>query len=55
VLGRKVTTLVEPSFESNMGSTHVVFDGTNYASGIYFYSMIVDGVLFDTKTMIMVK
>jgi hypothetical protein len=55
VSGKKVATLMDPSVESPYGTTHIVFDGTNYASGVYFYSMFVDGALVDTYKMVMVK
>jgi hypothetical protein len=33
----------------------VFFNGTNFPSGIYFYTLYVDGALTDTKKMVLVK
>lgn len=55
VLGRKIQTLIEASEFSNVGTSHVVFDGTNYPSGIYFCRMFMDGELIDVKKMVLVK
>jgi hypothetical protein len=52
MLGRKVTTLVNEQKEP--GYYEVKFDGTNYASGMYFYK-IEAGNFTDTKKMILIK
>jgi hypothetical protein len=57
VTGRVVATLVnqKQSTVNGTGIYEVAFDGTNYSSGIYFYSLIVDDKLIDTKKMILLK
>lgn len=51
--GREAATLVNRKM--NPGMYEAVFDGSEYSSGIYFYSLIIDGKAVDTKRMIMVK
>ncbi|MBI3365891.1 MAG: T9SS type A sorting domain-containing protein [Ignavibacteriae bacterium] len=53
VLGREVTTLVD-EFE-HAGYKSVTFDGTNFASGLYFYRLHAKGKFTDTKKMMLVK
>ncbi|MCY7360481.1 MAG: SBBP repeat-containing protein [Ignavibacteria bacterium] len=53
VLGNEVATLINE--RKNAGSYEVEFDGSNFSSGIYFYSLTVDGNLIDTKKMILLK
>ena len=53
VLGNEVAELVNE--KQNAGSFSVEFDGSGFASGIYFYSLITDGVIIDTKRMILLK
>ncbi|MGH2574806.1 MAG: T9SS type A sorting domain-containing protein [Ignavibacteria bacterium] len=53
LLGRKVETLVNEV--SNVGSSHVVFRGDNYSSGVYIYRMYVDGEFIDARKMVLVK
>ncbi|MBK9331103.1 MAG: T9SS type A sorting domain-containing protein [Ignavibacteria bacterium] len=53
VLGNEVAELVNE--KQNAGSYSVEFDGSGFASGIYFYSLITDGVIIDTKRMILLK
>jgi len=53
VLGNEVRTLV--SGKQNAGEYEATFDGSNLASGIYFYKLITDGVVVDTKKMLLVK
>ncbi len=38
---------------NNNGS--IIFDGSKFNSGIYYYSLIVDGKKIDTKTMVLIK
>ena len=52
VLGRLVTTLVNG--EELAGSKTVTFDATNYASGIYFYTLTA-GSYKDTKKLVLAK
>ncbi len=51
--GREAATLVNRKM--NPGMYEAVFDGSEYSSGIYFYSMIIDGKAIDTKRMILLK
>jgi tetratricopeptide (TPR) repeat protein len=52
VLGREVTMLVNQV--ASKGKHSVVWDGTNYASGIYFYSITFKGETINKK-MLLVK
>jgi flagellar hook assembly protein FlgD len=52
MLGKKVATLVNEQKEA--GYYDIKFDGTNYASGMYFYK-IEAGNFTDTKKMILIK
>lgn len=60
VLGKEVATLINE--KKNTGSYEVEFDarlsawqGSILPSGVYFYSLIADGRLVDTKRMILLK
>jgi hypothetical protein len=51
-LGREIDVLVNE--EMKPGSYQVKWDGTNYASGIYYYSLTA-GDFKQTKTMVLIK
>jgi hypothetical protein len=53
VTGKEIIKLADKEYKA--GSYEVSFDGSKYSSGIYFYSLIVDGKLIDTKKMILIK
>ncbi|MFA7362057.1 MAG: hypothetical protein WC139_13575 [Candidatus Kapaibacterium sp.] len=53
VNGREAATLVNTKL--NPGMYEAVFDGSEYSSGIYFYSLIIDGKAVDTKRMMLLK
>ncbi len=53
VLGNEVATLVDE--KKNPGSYEVEFDASNFPSRIYFYTLSVDGSVFDSKRMILLK
>ncbi|MBK7447482.1 MAG: SBBP repeat-containing protein [Ignavibacteria bacterium] len=53
VLGSEVVTLINES--KTVGSYEVEFDATGFPSGIYFYSLLIDGNVIDTKRMILLK
>ena len=53
VLGNEVAVLVNE--KKNVGSYSIKFDGNNLTSGIYFYSLSIDGNIMDTKRMILLK
>jgi hypothetical protein len=52
ILGKEITTLVNEQFEP--GSYEITFDGTNLASGLYFYRLVA-GDFTETKKMLMIK
>lgn len=51
--GKIIVVLVNENLQS--GKYTVKFDGTDLASGIYIYSLFVDGLLRDTKKMAIIK
>lgn len=53
VLGRQVRTLINDKLKSGNYTTSL--NGNGLSSGLYFYSMYVSGLLFDTKKMILIK
>jgi len=53
VLGNEVAVLVNE--KKNAGNYSAEFDGSQYPSGIYFYSLKVAGNIIDTKRMILLK
>jgi photosystem II stability/assembly factor-like uncharacterized protein len=53
ITGKEITTIVDG--KQNVGTYEITFDGSNYSSGIYFYSLFADGKLVDTKKMILLK
>ncbi len=53
VLGREVVELLNQRYPA--GSHRVMFDGKHYSSGVYYYSLFIDGTLFETKKMLMLK
>ncbi len=53
ILGKEVTTLV--SERQNAGSYSFTFNGSNLASGIYFYALYADGNLVSAKRMTLLK
>ena len=38
-----------------LNSNHCIFDGSKFNSGIYYYSLIIDGKKMDTKSMVLIK
>jgi hypothetical protein len=52
IIGREIQTLVNENL--NPGTYEVTFDGSNFASGIYFYKLIA-GDFAQTKSMILLK
>ena len=53
ITGKEVLTLVNQIY--NSGKHEVRFDGGNLGSGIYFYSLYVDGKMIDTKKAVLIK
>jgi hypothetical protein len=53
ITGKEIETLVNENLKE--GSYEITFDGSNLFSGVYFYSLYVDGKLAQTKKMLMIK
>jgi uncharacterized delta-60 repeat protein len=53
MLGKEITTLINEKLQP--GTYEVSWDGSNYASGVYFYQLIADDKIIDTKKMLLVK
>jgi photosystem II stability/assembly factor-like uncharacterized protein len=53
ILGKEITTLVNN--KQKPGSYEVQFNGEELSSGIYFYSLFVDGVRAETRKMLLLK
>lgn len=52
-LGKEISTLVNNNYSA--GTYDLTFNGGNYSSGLYFYSLFVNGMKIDTKKMILIK
>lgn len=53
IRGKLVEELVNQ--KQNAGTYEVVFSGNSLSSGIYFYSLIIDGITIETRKMALVK
>lgn len=53
ITGRELSNPINVSI--NPGTVKYTFNGANFASGIYFYKLSVDGNTIDTKKMVLVK
>ena len=53
IIGKEIETLVNEIKQS--GSYTIKFDANKLSSGIYFYSLIIDGITAETKKMIYLK
>jgi len=53
VLGKEVAILIDQI--ENPGSYKIEWDASNYSSGIYLYSLIVNNKIIDTKKLILIK
>ncbi|HRE40580.1 MAG TPA: T9SS type A sorting domain-containing protein [Ignavibacteria bacterium] len=51
--GKEISQLANGKKE--IGKYEVTFDGNSISSGIYFYSLIINGLKTDTKKMVLVK
>ena len=51
--GKEMQVLVNERQEAGIYEVH--FDGSNYPSGIYYYKMLVNGNIIDTKRMVLIK
>jgi photosystem II stability/assembly factor-like uncharacterized protein len=54
VTGRLVQTIFD-NIQLNAGTITVKFNGSNLASGVYFYTLFIDDNRIDTKKMVLVK
>jgi hypothetical protein len=52
-LGQEIETLVNNKLPA--GEYEIQFSGHRYTSGLYFYSLVVNGNVFDTKKMLLIK
>jgi len=52
-LGKELRTLVNK--KHNAGTYKVNFDGSGLPSGVYFYSLFVEGEIIDTKKMMLLR
>ncbi len=53
VLGNEIAALVNK--KQNAGNYEIEFDGSNFASGVYFYNLEIDGSVVGTKRMLLLK
>ena len=53
VAGREITSALNTML--NPGVIKYTFSGSNYSSGVYFYRLVVDGKVIDTKKMVLIK
>lgn len=53
ILGRELLVITDRKL--NAGTYESEFDGEDLSSGIYFYRLIVNGILIETKKMLLVK
>jgi photosystem II stability/assembly factor-like uncharacterized protein len=53
IIGKEISTLVNKNLSE--GTYNLTFYGDNYSSGMYFYSLFVNGTRVDTKKMILIK
>jgi hypothetical protein len=53
ILGKEIETLVNEKL--NPGTYEVTFNASQYPSGVYFYSLYIDGKIIDAKRMIVLK
>jgi photosystem II stability/assembly factor-like uncharacterized protein len=53
ILGKEIATLVNE--KKSPGIYNIKFNGNNFASGIYLYSLLIDGIRVDTKKLMLIK
>jgi photosystem II stability/assembly factor-like uncharacterized protein len=53
IQGKELTVIVNQKQSAGIYETE--FDGSGYSSGVYFYSLIIEGRITDTKKMILLK
>ena len=52
-LGKEVSTLIEQ--KQTAGTYSIEFNASNQSSGVYIYSMIVNGIIVETRRMVLTK
>ena len=52
-LGKEVSTLIGQ--KQNAGTYSIEFNASNQSSGVYIYSMIVNGIIVETRRMVLTK
>lgn len=53
MLGRETLEIINGKYTA--GTHNLMFDGKNFSSGVYFYTMFINGEKFDTKKMMLIK
>ena len=53
ITGRAVETLIDKELKA--GSYSADWNASNYSSGIYFYSLLIDNKIFETRKMVLIK
>jgi hypothetical protein len=53
IQGKSVETLIDKELKA--GSYSADWNASNYASGVYFYLLLIDGKIIDTKKMILIN
>ncbi|RPI13606.1 MAG: T9SS C-terminal target domain-containing protein [Ignavibacteriae bacterium] len=53
VMGKEIAVLVNQ--KQNAGTYEIDWDAGNYSSGVYFYSLIIDNKIIDSKKMLLIK
>lgn len=53
IAGKEIINLVNQ--KQSAGSYEVDWNASGYSSGVYFYSLIIEGIITDTKKMILIK
>ena len=53
VSGKLISSLIDQKLIE--GTYEELFDGSNLSSGVYFYSLIADRNIVDTKKMILIR
>ncbi|MBK8980790.1 MAG: T9SS type A sorting domain-containing protein [Ignavibacteria bacterium] len=53
LMGKEVKTLVNK--KQNKGKYEVEFEGSELSSGVYIYSLFIEGIMVNTKKMVLVR
>ncbi len=53
ITGKIVETLIDKELKA--GSYSADWNASNYSSGIYFYSLLIDNKIFETRKMVLIK